>query len=471
MREAVLIPLTIVFLVLSVSAAAWRVIPVPGFLLLVWVLCGFVAAAVAGILRARSAALAITRAHNAQLQRIFEAAAALEKAVLWTADQLCQGCTPPVPESVPYPEGAGPTDEALARLDEVKWQTVVSLIRVHSESQATVVLSMMKQLSRREHALVERVLERLDQLQALTEDPDQLSVIFKIDHLATRLRRWAESKAVVAGDSLRSPKHPVNVVEVLRGAVQEIMHYSRVTVAVGTVGVEVGLPRHVGPDVTHLVAELVENATQYSDPATKVQVRAHRVARGLAIEIEDRVAIPMEPEVRERWNKLLQAPDRIDVSALVGMGQLGLLTAARIAARHEISVQLSENPTGGTTALVVVPAKRLVSLTPPPDTLARPAASAVPPVQSARPAGAAADRGEPSVPGPEQSPTAVEASGLAPLPRRVVSQDQDRMPEPARPAHVSTAPRYGLAGAFQSGVNAARNRDHTATAVPPPAHP
>lgn len=465
-QSAVVAPLLIVLCLLGAAVVAWRTAQVSTGQLLASVACGLVVAAAVGVLRARTAAMAVESAQAAQMRRVSEAAAAVEKAVVWTAEELCRGTRPAVPESLLPLEEAGLADEAVALLGEVQVQAVASLIRVQEESQSTVLLSMLHQFSKREHALVDRALEKLDHLQELTEDADQLDTLFKLDHLVTRMRRWVESKAVIAGESLRSAREPVSVMQVLRGANQEILHYARVTVAAGTVGAELGLPRHVGPDLTHLLAELAENATQFSDPATKVQMRAHRVAKGLAIEIEDRVAIPMRPQDRERWNRLLADPRQVDVSAEVSAGRLGLLTTARIAHRHGISVELSENPTGGTTALVVVPNRLLVMLTAPADAAARLAAPA--------PAAASAHSGmAPPAPRHDRTappPVAGPVAGAPPLPQRVVS-DQPDVPAPSRPRPPATAPRFDLAGAFQSGIKAARAQDGTAGTVPPTTHP
>ncbi|WP_405908730.1 ATP-binding protein [Streptomyces sp. NBC_00828] len=471
-RAAVAAPLLIVLAVLVGAVIAWRTAQVPTGQLLAVVACGVVVAAGAGAVRARTAATVVEQVQDAQVRRITEAAAAVEKAVVWTAEELCRGGRPAVSESLPPLEGAGSADEVVALLGEVQVQAVAALIRVHDESQSMLLLSTLHQFSRREHALVDRALEKLDRLQDLTEDPDQLNALFTLDHLVTRMRRWVESKAVLAGESLRSAREPVSVMHVLRGAVQEILHYARVSVAAGTVGAELGLPRHVGPDLTHLLAELVENATQFSDPASKVQVRAHRVARGLAVEIEDRVAIPMRPEDRGRWNRLLADPDQVDMSAEVRAGQLGLRTTALIARRHGILVELSENPTGGTTALVVVPDRLLVSLAVPSDAVVYPTSPALgpsaPPTQAAGsgPAGPALATRRTAT----SAAVAGQAAAAPPLPRRVVSEQPD-MPEPSQPTPPATAPRYGLAEAFQRSFDAGRAQDGTAGAVPPAPHP
>ncbi|WP_432034061.1 ATP-binding protein [Streptomyces antibioticus] len=463
-RAAVATPLVIVLSALGGAVIVWRTVTVPTAWLLASLAAGLVVAAVVGAVRAQGAARTVEKTQATQLQRVIEAAAALDKLVVWSAEELVRGGKVALPESLPPFEEAGPADDAVAQLAELQVQAVAALIRVRDESQSAVLLSMLNQFAKREHALVSRALEKLDLLQEGTEDPDLLEVIFKLDHLVTGLRRWVESKAVVAGESLRSAREPVSVMQVLRGANQEILHYARVTVAAGTVGAELGLPRHVGPDLTHLLAELVENATKFSDPATKVQVRAHEVAKGLAIEIEDRVAIPMRPEDRARWNRLLADPDQVDVSALVRAGRIGLLTAATIARRHGMAVQLAENPTGGTTALVVVPGKLLVSLTPP---AAPPSPPAQPPMRAAAQPHPRPVQPAPAPHPPTSTPVAGTADTAPPLPQRVVSE-RTETPAPTRPKPAATRPRYDMAGAFRTGIGASRAQESPPAAEPRP---
>lgn len=458
-RAVVAVPLVIVLSVLGGVIVVWQTADVGTGLLLAALAGGLMAAAVTGAVRAQAAAQRVDQTHEVQLRQVIEAAAALEKLVVWSAEELCRGGTPALPESLPPVVGASAADEAVALLGEVQVQAVAALIRVREESRSSVMLSMLHQFARREHALIDRALALLDRLQDQTEDPDQLETIYKLDHLVTRLRRLAESKAVAGGQSLRSAREPVNVTQVLRGAVQEIMHYSRVTVIPGQVGVEVGFRRQVGPDLTHLLAELIENGTQFSDPASRVQVRAQRVATGLAIEVEDRVVIPMQPDDRTRWNRLLANPDQFDLSALVHEQRLGLLTCALLARAYGILVELRESPTGGTTALVVVPNQLLVPMTPPVGLAAPPEAPATAPQAAPQPqptmsAPSVTQQSAPPTP-PPTAPTDGSrlAAGAPALPRRVVGETPQR---PARPRPPTVGPRYGVAGAFQEGIQAAR---------------
>ncbi|MFD3563400.1 sensor histidine kinase [Streptomyces sp. NPDC058686] len=460
-RRAVALPLLLLAALLGAAFTVWSTSATALGLLLAGLVCGLIAVAVVAARGARTAAGAVQAAveegRAAELTAVAGVAAAVEKSVQWAADELCRGARPPLPDSqMPQPDSA--TSEIDRVLSALQVQAIASLIRVHDESQSVVLLEVLRRLAMREHALVGKALEALSQLEMLTDDPELLAKIFEIDHLVTRMRRQVESTAVLGGQSLRSVRRPVPVTTTLRGAISEVVQYPRVVVAAGSVGAELGLPGHVGPDLTHLLAELIENACECSDPATKVTVRAQRVPNGLAVEVEDR-AIPMHPQTRAQMNHLLKAPDEVDVSGQVRAGQLGLLVAAKIAQSHGLSVLLQENVTGGTTALVVIPARLLVAIPPVSDAGAHLRAtlpSVPPPPRQA--AAATADASAKQV----TRPTTVGALGAeeagqpaaAPvLPTRTRQPGAFRPPREREQA-PGTAATSGLAAAFRNGIEA-----------------
>lgn len=465
-RLAVAIPLVIVAVMLS-AAVAWALAePLLSTGRLLGVLaCGTIASILVGAWHAQAAATAVHRKREAEwateLQKITDAVMAVDKLLLWTADELCRGQRPPIPDGPGPTQDAGGAARAVGLLEELQVQAAASLVRVHEESQAAVLLGMLRHFSRREHALVDRALDALTELQMHTDDPQLLAKIYEIDHLVTRMRRLVESKAVLGGESLRSSRKPMTVTTMLRGAVSEVMQYSRVGVLAGTAGTELGLPGHVGPDLSHLLAELIENGIEFSGPDTRVQVRAERVAAGLAVEVEDR-AMPMTARLRARLNALLTDPDTVDVSAQVREGHIGLLTAAKIAQRHGMSMMLRENPMGGTTALVVLPQRQLVAIRPPAAVRTASTSTEVqytpdspPPMTS--PVNAPDAQAQPAVAstpvyeaGPDAEPP--------PLPRRTPSQIAVRADRVQTPA---TAARPGLAAAFLGGRQAARTQNTT----------
>ncbi|MFC4144839.1 sensor histidine kinase [Micromonospora mangrovi] len=207
-------------------------------------------------------------------------------------------------------------------------------------------------LARRLQSLVHREIQLLDDLENQVEDPDLLKGLFQVDHLATRIRRHAENLAVLGGAvSRRQWSRPVALTEVLRSAIAEVQHYSRVKLVPpieGTVG------GHAVADVIHLVAELVENATNFSGPHTQVLLRAQTVTAGIAVEVEDR-GLGMPVTDQDRVNRLLVDPTRIDVGELLRDGRIGLFVVGVIARRHGITVRLQTNIYGGIQAVLILP--------------------------------------------------------------------------------------------------------------------
>lgn len=459
-RRAVALPLVLAAALL-VAAFALRSVSAfgPGWTL-AGLVCGLAGVATVAVREARTVAGAVhTAAQEAQaaaLTTVVGAAAAVEKSVQWSADELCRGGRPTL-QDPQAPPPANPELEINNVLSALQVQAIASLIRVHDESQSVVLLEVLRRLAMREHALVGKALGALSELEMLTDDPELLAKIFEIDHLVTRMRRQVESTAVLGGQSLRSTRRPVPVTTALRGAVSEVVQYPRVAVAAGSVGAELGLPGHVGPDLTHLLAELIENACECSDPATKVTVRAQRVANGLAVEVEDR-AIPMHPQTRAQMNHLLKAPNEVDVSGQVRAGQLGLLVAAKIAQSHGLSVVLQENVTGGTTALVVIPARLLVTMAPVEDAGMLPGEtpSSVPSARQAAAAPAAPSAGQATPPGPAGAPEPAVAGHPAKAPALPTRPRQPGTFRPPREREQTpaTAPTPGLAAAFRTGIHA-----------------
>nr|WP_228454440.1 ATP-binding protein [Streptomyces alkaliphilus] len=211
-------------------------------------------------------------------------------------------------------------------------------------------------LARRLQSLVHREIELLDELENEVEDPEFLKGLFQVDHLATRIRRYAENLAVLGGAVPRRQwTRPVGMTEVMRSAVAEVEHYSRVKLVPPIEGT---LRGHVVADVIHLLAELVENATSFSSPQTMVVLRAQRVTAGLAVEVEDR-GLGMPAEEQRRMNALLSGAERIDVGELLRDGRIGLFVVSQLARRHNIVVQLQSNIYGGIQAVLVLPAQLL----------------------------------------------------------------------------------------------------------------
>jgi signal transduction histidine kinase len=212
-------------------------------------------------------------------------------------------------------------------------------------------------LARRLQSLINRAIKRIDELEQDNEDPELLDGLYEIDHLFTLARRQGENLAVLGGEApQRRSNKPVSVYAVLLAAVSEAEHYRQIAI----VPVEdVEIHGHAVAEIIHLLAELLENATRFTSPdGPKVEVRAHRVTAGLAIEVQDR-GLGMSHEDLERINHLLDGSTRIDLSELLEDGRIGLAVVRELARRHHIRVRLQSNIFGGIAAAVVIPPQLL----------------------------------------------------------------------------------------------------------------
>ncbi|MER5393317.1 nitrate- and nitrite sensing domain-containing protein [Saccharopolyspora sp. NPDC002686] len=215
-------------------------------------------------------------------------------------------------------------------------------------------------LARRSQTLVQRQLSLIDRLEQDEQDPDQLSSLFELDHLATRMRRNNENLLILGGTDLtRRMMRPVPLNEVLGAAVSEVEQYARIAV-VDTL--DLAIQGRVVNDFVHLVAELLENATVFSNPDTEVTVRAAYRRQELVIEIRDR-GVGIDSDEIDDINERLTRPPEIDVAV---SRRMGLFVVGQLARRHDIRVELHNNDglEGGATATVRLSGELVVQLTP-----------------------------------------------------------------------------------------------------------
>ena len=204
-------------------------------------------------------------------------------------------------------------------------------------------------LAWRSQSLLHRQLAMLDTMERQASDPDTLEGLFELDHLTTRMRRHAEGLVILSGSApARGWHNPVAVRDILRAAIAEVEDYTRVVVEAAA---PAALDGSVVADITHLLAELIENATTFSPPPTQVHVRGELAARGYAVEIEDR-GIGMNAEELADANLRLSQPPEFD---LADSDRLGLFIVGRLAERHGIEVRLTASPYGGARAVVLIP--------------------------------------------------------------------------------------------------------------------
>ncbi|MFJ2593986.1 sensor histidine kinase [Streptomyces erythrochromogenes] len=214
---------------------------------------------------------------------------------------------------------------------------------------ASGVSGVFVNLARRSQVLVHKQLTLLDSMERRADDPNELGDLFRLDHLTTRMRRHAESLIILSGAAPgRAWRMPVPLTNVVRAAVSEIEDYPRVEVRQLAEAAVVG---GAVADLTHLLAELIENAAQFSPPHTKVRVSGEPVGTGYVLEVEDR-GLGMGREALGDANRRIEQSEDLD---LFDSDRLGLFVVSRLSARHGVKVHLRTSPYGGTTAVVLLP--------------------------------------------------------------------------------------------------------------------
>ncbi|MFJ2418511.1 sensor histidine kinase [Streptomyces brevispora] len=227
-------------------------------------------------------------------------------------------------------------------------------------------------LSLRNLGLVDRQLGVIESLEEREQDPDRLATLFKLDHMATVMRRHSENMLVLAGaEHGHGHPGPIPLVDVLRAAVSEIERYERVTIQ--------SLPPHAqiagfaADDLSHLVAELLENATSFSPPDSHVQLSGWLLESGeVMLSVQDE-GIGMSSVRMGELNTRLGNPALFEAGEQNADGAgLGLQVTSLLAARHGVQVELREQKGSGVTVVVVLPEallpKALPAATPPPVT-------------------------------------------------------------------------------------------------------
>lgn len=313
------------------------------------------AGALGALLVALGLALVIGRSATRSLRRLTVAADDMtEHQLPQLLDTLRTGGVPAEaerPAAIPVES----RDEigALARAFNAMEQTVVEVAQEQSVLLQRGVSDLYVNLARRNQSLLDRQIRMIDKLERDEVDPDRLGALFGVDHLATRMRRNAESLLVLASaESARHWGEDVSLHDVVRSAASEISDYGRVDV----VGLDdtVRVTRNAVIDVTHLLAELLENATSFSPPDSRVVVSGRWEESSFMVAIVDD-GIGITGERLEAANRLLQEPP---APGLALSRSLGLIVVSHLAARTGVAVELRSGEQG-TVALATLPASVL----------------------------------------------------------------------------------------------------------------
>ena len=268
---------------------------------------------------------------------------------LATGEQVDVAEQSALPSTVATSDEVGQVREAFGTVQRTAVEAAVGQAQLRQG-----ISHIFRNLARRSQSLLHRQLTLLDAMERRARDPQELDDLFRVDHLATRMRRHAESLIILSGEApARGWRHPVPLVDVLRAAVAEVEDYTRIKVTATT---QASLAGPAVGDVINMIAELAENATIYSPPQTPVSITGSVVGQGFAVEIEDR-GLGMTNAQRDEINAQLDNPPAFDLS---GSDQLGLFVAGQLAKRQNIRVSLRSSPYGGTTAIVLIPRSLVV---------------------------------------------------------------------------------------------------------------
>src|SRR5436190_8953303 len=249
------------------------------------------------------------------------------------------------------PIGVHSTDEIgqVARAFDQVHREAVRLAADEARLRASVS-AMFVSLSRRSQSLLERLLRLLDSLELGEQDSERLADLFRMDPLATRMRRSSENLLVLAGqEAPRRWAEPVSLADVARAAVSEIEQYDRVVLNIQP---GIGVTGNAVADVVHLLAEVIENATTFSAKGTQVTVSGHSLrSGGVLINVIDSGMGMLEEQLRQvNWR--LENPPAADIEV---SRHMGLFAVAHLAARHGIRVRLRTGARGGLIAHVWLP--------------------------------------------------------------------------------------------------------------------
>ncbi len=240
----------------------------------------------------------------------------------------------------------------LARAFNRVERTTVEVAELQRAAVRTGISELYVNLARRNQPLLEQQVEVIERLEADERDPNRLDAYFTLDHLATRIRRNADSLLVLAGVAQDEGRRvPVELLDVVRGAASECAEFRRIDIA--AVPSVLAIKGYAASDLAHLLAELLDNATTYSPSGTRVTVMTHPAEHGLEITVSDQ-GIGIPPDRVASLNAVLEAPP---APGLVHSRSLGLVVVGRLAQRIGVSVTLRSARDVGTAATVGVPSR------------------------------------------------------------------------------------------------------------------
>lgn len=310
-----------------------------------------------GVILAALTALAFARSMSSRISRVSEQAHEIASDRLPEVLDALRNPSPEVLAQALPQVRADSKDEigSLAASFNAVLRTSVETSIAHAQRRSRTLTNILVNLGRRNQALIDRQLELIDELESTQRDPEVLRGLFQLDHMVTSLRRNAENLLVLASDTqARAWSAPVPMIDVVRGAVAEVEDMARIALELDLADSSLIGGRYA-VDLSHLLAELVDNALAFSPPTTPVQLRAERTPTHFRVWILDSGLGMGETDLAAANQRVSNPPDVDELSA----DRIGFQVVGRLALRLGVGVRLQPNPGGGIAASVTVPVSLL----------------------------------------------------------------------------------------------------------------
>ncbi len=308
---------------------------------------------VAAVALAAAAALVLSRSLTRRLADLSHQAQTIASDRLPEVLEVLRNPTPEALASALPEVTSDSTDEigVMAQSFNTVLRTSVETSINHAQRRAKTLTNILVNLGRRNQALIERQLELIDALESTQRDPQVLQGLFQLDHMITSMRRNAENLLVLASEQPgRAWTAPVSLLDVVRSATAEVQDMSRTMIDVAARD-NVMIAGRFAVDLSHLLAELVENGVSFSPPTTTVSIRSEGGAHHLRIWIIDGGVGMTQSEILDANERIMNPPDIDELTT----DRIGFQVVGRLSRRLGSDIQVQSNPGGGVAVCVTVP--------------------------------------------------------------------------------------------------------------------
>ncbi len=319
----------------------------------------FLAITAVAVFAAVAAALVLSRSLTRRLADLSHQAQSIASERLPEVLEVLRNPSPEALASALPEVTSDSTDEigVMAQSFNTVLRTSVETSINHAQRRAQTLTNILVNLGRRNQALIERQLVLIDTLESTQRDPEVLQGLFQLDHMITSMRRNAENLLVLASDQpARAWTAPVSLLDIVRSATAEVQDMSRIVLDVAARD-NVMIAGRFAVDLSHMLAELVENGVSFSPPTTMVSVRSEGGAHHLRLWIIDSGVGMTHSEIMDANERIVNPPDIDELTT----DRIGFQVVGRLSRRLGSDIQVQANPGGGVAVCVTVPTSVLDS--------------------------------------------------------------------------------------------------------------